>query len=121
VAGHKLTALKLNLAALARDAGAEPDSRLRLSAGLADELLADLRGVVEQMRQDDGVDLGAAMRALARPFPRPRMELEIAPGARAGSLVQAEALLRAVQEALTNAARHSQAATLWVVLRREGD
>lgn len=121
VAGHKLTALKLNLAALAREAGAGSGSRLQLSAGLADELLADIRGVVEQLRQDDGVDLAAAMRALAGPFPRPRMQLEITPGTRAGSLVQAEALLRTVQEALTNAARHSQAATLWVVLRREGD
>jgi signal transduction histidine kinase len=119
VAGHKLTALKLNLAALARDAAAGADPRTALCAQLADELLADIRGVVQAMRQGEGVDLQAAIRGLAGRFPRPRLELEIADDARPANLQQAETLLRAVQEALVNAARHSQANTLWVVLRRE--
>jgi signal transduction histidine kinase len=92
-----------------------------LCARLADELLADIRGVVAQMRQHDGMDLGAALRVLAGPFPRPRLHLDIADDARVGSLAQAEAVLRAVQEGLTNAVRHSQAQNLWVVLRRDGD
>jgi signal transduction histidine kinase len=71
------------------------------------------------MRQGEGVDLQAAIRGLAGRFPRPRLELEIADDARPANLQQAETLLRAVQEALVNAARHSQANTLWVVLRRE--
>ncbi|WP_188310373.1 sensor histidine kinase [Arenimonas fontis] len=119
VAGHKLTALKLNLAALARDPVAGADPRTALCVQLADELLADIRGVVQAMRRSDGVDLAAAIRALGECFPRPRLELELAEDARPANLQQAEALLRAVQEALVNAARHSQANTLWVVLRRE--
>jgi signal transduction histidine kinase len=91
-----------------------------LCARLADELLADIRGVVQQMRRGDGLELGPALEALATPFPRPRLHLEITGEARVASLAQAEAVLRAVQEGLTNAARHSQAHNLWVVLRREG-
>src|SRR5690606_12300134 len=53
VAGHKLTALKLNLAALARDPRLAADPQAALCARLADELLADIRGVVAQMRQGD--------------------------------------------------------------------
>jgi signal transduction histidine kinase len=121
VAGHKLTALKLNLAALARDPRLQGVDQVALCARLADELLADIRGVVAQMRQHDGMDLGAALRVLAGPFPRPRLHLDIADDARVGSLAQAEAVLRAVQEGLTNAVRHSQAQNLWVVLRRDGD
>ena len=34
---------------------------------------------------------------------------------------QAEVLLRTVQEALTNSARHSQAQQLWVVLQRDAE
>lgn len=121
VAGHKLTALKLNLSALARDPAHAADGQVALCARLADELLADIRGVVAQMRRDDGLDLGEALEALATPFPRPRMHLDIAPEARVPSLAQAEAVLRAVQEGLTNAVRHSQAHNLWVVLRRDGE
>ncbi len=121
VAGHKLTALKINLAALARDARFATDQRVALCASLADELLADIRGVVQQMRQDEGLDLAAAITTLARPFPRPRLELEIANNVRVATVAQAEAVLRAVQEGLTNAVKHSQAHTLWVVLRRDGD
>jgi len=121
VAGHKLTALKINLAALARDPRFPGDERIGLCARLADELLADIRGVVQQMRQEDGLDLAAAIHTLARPFPRPQLELEIADDARVASVAQAEAVLRAVQEGLTNAVKHSQANTLWVVLRRDGD
>ena len=120
VAGHKLTALKLNLAALARDPRFSADEQVRLCARLADELLTDIRGVVMQMRRDEGLDLAAAMEALATPFERPRMHLQIEPLARVASVAQAEAVLRAVQEGLTNAVRHSQANNLWVVLRRDG-
>jgi signal transduction histidine kinase len=119
VAGHKLTALKLNLAALVRDPRFSADEQVRLCARLADELLADIRGVVMQMRRDEGLDLAAALEALATPFERPRMHLQIEPQARVASVAQAEAVLRAVQEGLTNAVRHSQANNLWVVLRRE--
>jgi signal transduction histidine kinase len=120
VAGHKLTALKLNLAALARDPRFAEEAAVQLCRRLADELLADIRGVVQQMRQGDGLDLVAALNALAKPFPRPRLQLEVGEDARVATVAQAEAVLRAVQEGLTNAVRHSQAQNLWVVLRREG-
>lgn len=119
VAGHKLTALKLNLAALAREPALAGDAQVALCARLADELLADIRGVVQQMREGEGMELGPALEALAGPFPRPRLHLQIEGDARVGSVAAAEAVLRAVQEGLTNAARHSLANNLWVVLARE--
>jgi signal transduction histidine kinase len=119
VAGHKLTALKLNLAALARDPRFADEAGVQLCRRLADELLADIRGVVQQMRQGDGLDLEAALTALGKPFPRPQLQLEVAADARVTSVAQAEAVLRAVQEGLTNAVKHSQAQNLWVVLRRD--
>ncbi len=117
VVGHKLTALKLNLAALVRDPRAGQLPQVDLCATLADELLADIRGVVQQMRLHDNMDLRTAITTLAAPFPRPRAHVQINANARVIGFDQAEAVLRAVQEALTNSARHGSAENIWIVLR----
>jgi signal transduction histidine kinase len=120
VTGHKLTALALNLELL----GQEPDVAARREYGiarrLATELLSDVRQVVSRLRRDDGLDLREALARVAEPFPRPRVHLEVAPDARAPDTERAETLVRVVQEALTNAARHSGAANVWVSLAPSG-
>ena len=119
VAGHSLTALKLNLGAMLRDP-AQPDrERVELCAGLADELLQNLRGVVQAMRAEPESEIEPALRRLAIPFPRPRLELDVAADAQLLRAADFETVLRAVQEALTNAARHGPATLMQVTLRRE--
>jgi signal transduction histidine kinase len=118
VAGHKLTALKLNLAALARDPELAARSEVELVARLADELLGEIRGVVRQMRTHEGLDLHQALAQLAVPLTSMDVHFAIQPEARVDNVEQAEAILRAVQEALTNAVRHAHARSVWVELRR---
>lgn len=108
VAGHKLTALKLHLRALARTPSFADNEPLAISLQLADELLADIRAVVGELRQHDGIDLGEALHALARPLPGVSITLLGRENARVASVAQAEALLRVAQEGLTNALRHGQ-------------
>lgn len=119
VAGHSLTALKLNLGALQRDARQPDRERVDLCAGLADELLQNLRGVVQAMRIEPESEIEPALRLLATPFPRPKLDLDVAEEARMLRANEFETVLRAVQEALTNAARHGPATRLNVSLRRE--
>lgn len=121
VAGHKLTALQMNLRALARQAGASENRELETASGLAGELLQDLRAVVRQLRQGDGIDLETGIRELAAPLPRPRVHLDLDDDARIPRAEQAETLLRMVQEGLTNAARHGRAGHAWIQLRRDGE
>jgi len=121
VAGHKLTALKLQLRHLERRSELADNDAVRVSAQLADELLADMRAVVQQMREHDGMNLRAAIEQLIAPFPKPKVIIDIAEDARVDSVAKADAIVRAVQEALTNAARHGDAQHLWINLRREGD
>lgn len=117
VAGHKLTALKLQLAR----ADAEPDTALAACRQLADELLADVRGVVGALRAHDGVDLHQALAALAGAIPTPRIALDLDPAARPADLARAQALLRCAQEGVTNALRHAGCRSLGIRLFRQGD
>lgn len=121
VAGHKLTALRLNLRALSRRAELAECRELGVASELAGELLEDLRAVVRQLRQDDGIDLAEGIEQLARPFPRPKLEVMLDADARIPRTEQAEALLRVIQESLTNAARHGSASRAWLHLKRSDD
>jgi signal transduction histidine kinase len=121
VAGHKLTALKLNLTALERSSDASAQPSIKLVSQLATELLQDIRGVVAQIRQHDGLDMRQALTQLIAPLPSPRIHLDVGIDARVDSVAQAETLLRVVQEALTNIVRHAQADNAWISLERKGD
>lgn len=119
VAGHKLTALTLNLRALADRHGADAPSELAVSRQLAAGLMDDLRELVQQLRNDRGLDLATALRALAAPLPRPELRLAIDDDVRIDDPGTADAVLRMVQEALTNSARHGRAGVLDVGIRRD--
>jgi len=121
VAGHKLTAMRLNLRALADAPAFAGNPQLRIAEQLSGELLGDIRNVVQALRDSGGLDLATALRALAAPMPRPRLRLTMADDVRVDDPAIAEAVLRLVQEALTNAAKHADADTLDVALHRDGD
>ncbi len=112
VLGHKLTAMRINLRTLA----GEPDAsdRLKLCEQLSAELLDDVRGVVQTLRDADGLDIATSLQALAAPFPATRLALHIAPAVRITDAALAETVLRIVQEALTNTAKHGAASVLHV-------
>lgn len=121
VAGHSLTALKLNLARLARDPALADREEVRVSTALADDLLAQIRQVVGALRAHDGVDLRAAFEALARPMPGVRIGIHIEDGLRVDDIDRAETLLRCAQEAITNALRHGHAGRIDLRLHRVTD
>lgn len=118
VAGHKLTALKLNLKALQRHPDFSDSQELRIAADLSDELLQDIRAVVQQLRLHDAPPLRDALQALAIPFPQTHLALTLDDASAHLSIAEAEAILRCVQEALTNAIKHADARNLDVALRQ---
>ncbi|TDK23734.1 sensor histidine kinase [Luteimonas aestuarii] len=118
VAGHKLTALKLNLRALAVDPALQARDDVRVAQQLSTELLDDIRGVVQAIRDTRGLDLDTALRALASPLPKLQLDLRIDHDVQVTDPAQAETVLRLVQEALTNAARHAGASRVSVTIAR---
>jgi len=118
VAGHKLTAMTLNLRALAADPTLAARPEIAVAQQMSAELLGDIRNVVQALRDSRGLDLATALHALAAPLPRPALQLTIDDEVSVTDPTIAEAILRLVQEALTNSARHADADTVQVALRR---
>jgi signal transduction histidine kinase len=115
VMGHKLTALKLQLALQSRGVAPTQEVMQRCST-LTDELLTDVRGVVDSLRDSDGIDLHEALRALDPKLPTPKVTFDLDSNVRVPDIQQAEAMLRCAQEGLTNALRHSGAAEVRLAL-----
>lgn len=118
VAGHKLTALILNLRALEADPALADRHAIATARRLSQELLDEIRSVVHSLRDSGGLDLATALRALAAPLPKPRLALHIADDVRITDPALADTVLRIVQEALTNSARHAGAGEVTVTLAR---
>jgi len=118
IAGHKLTALKLQLSLALRTQANSASNTLRQCLTLADELLTDIRTVVSALRQQDTIDLETALRALNPGVASVSVKFDLEPSAFVSDIGKAEALLRCAQEGLTNALRHGSATEVLVTLSR---
>jgi signal transduction histidine kinase len=112
VLGHHLTALSLALEVASHRTEGPGRDDVERARSLTRLLLADVRGVVSQFRENDSIDLVPALRALAEGIVSPAIRIEIGPDVRIANPAVAEALLRIAQEAVTNAVKHSKAPTL---------
>jgi signal transduction histidine kinase len=123
--GHHLTALNLQLqlggALLARADASGAGQALARAEGVAAQLLADVREAVSQQRSSQRIDLSAALQALAEGIASTRIELALDDAARDLGPRTAHALLRCVQEGVTNSVRHAGARRVRVELQGAGD
>ncbi|WP_377159192.1 sensor histidine kinase [Roseateles sp. UC29_93] len=120
VMGHHLTALNLHLqlseALLKRHdepGAAQAVEKARLGAA---GLLAEVRAAVSRERESQRINLEAALRTLADGIASTQIELALDPVAQDLTPRCAHALLRCVQEAVTNAVRHAGATHVRVTL-----
>jgi signal transduction histidine kinase len=113
--GHHLTALSLNLEVASHLAEGPAKEQVEKAKSLTRLLLSDVRDVVSRLRADEQVDLGAALTSLREAVPSPNIHVDTDGVAVAEPLV-AETALRAVQEIVTNAVRHSGARNLWLTV-----
>jgi len=119
--GHHLTALTLNLEVVTHLVDGKVLEHVQQAHSLARLLLADVREVVSDMRQDDMVNLAEALHTLIEGVPKPRIHLDLPAEAIMTEPQRAQVLLRCVQEMITNSVRHAQARNLWIRLSVAGD
>jgi len=119
--GHHLTALNLHLEVLSHLTEGRLLHHATQAQILAKLLLGDVRAAVSAMRAEPGLSLDASLTALVEAIPRPRIHLDIPAGLGLDDPDRAHALLRCVQEIVTNAVRHSGADNLWIEVVRAGE
>jgi signal transduction histidine kinase len=110
--GHHLTALSLNLEVATHLCEGKAREHVKQAQSLAKLLLSDVREAVSQLRQDDAIDLREALFSLVDGVPSLDVRLDVPADFRISDPGRAQVLLRATQEIITNAARHSGAQRL---------
>ena len=116
--GHHLTALSLNLEVASHLVGGTAQEHVRQAQSVAKLLLSDVREVVSQLRENDNIDLTAALQTLVEGVPGLDIHLELPPRFSVDDPLRAHVLLRCAQEIITNTVRHSGARNLWLRCER---
>ena len=116
--GHRLTTLTLNLEVALQLLQGPAREHVETAQSMARQVLNDVRAIVAGSA-DEEAELAHALENLAAGIPRPKVHLQIAEGLHIADPQRAHIILRCAQEMVTNAARHSAAENLWIVLRRE--
>jgi signal transduction histidine kinase len=120
VLGHNLTSLTVHLDVADRLAQGASVEHVRCARAIAGTLLDEVRGVVSQIRVQP-VDLRATLLSLTAGLPGLRVELSIPDELTALDPARADAILRCVQELITNTLRHAQAQALAIEIRQSVD
>lgn len=114
--GHHLTALSLQLDVAARLSEGAISEHIHQAHAITRLLLSDVRDVVSALRETSKTNLVDAIHTLLVQPTRAQVHLEMPETLVVEDADKAETILRAVQEILTNTARHSRAENLWLRL-----
>lgn len=117
--GHRLAALGVHLDLAGRRADPTSAEALREARASIQELLAEVRQVVGSLRQERPLDLKRSIASLIGGVTSLDVQLTLSPNLDVRDPARAHALLRCIQEGLTNIIHHSQAARAWLDLRQD--
>ncbi len=112
--GHHLTALSLNLEVASHKVNDAALEHVRQAQMVAKLLLADVREVVSQIREDRDIDLTKALRALVEGVAAIEIHLDMPIDFAVADPKRANVILRCTQEIITNTAKHAKARNLWL-------
>jgi signal transduction histidine kinase len=117
--GHQLSALALELEVAAHLADGDAASHVDRARRTAKDLLSDVRRAVGRLRATPG-GVSAAVGTVTG-IAKPEVHLDIDDDLDFDDPERANALVRCVQEIVTNTVRHAAADQLWITVARTGD
>ncbi|MDB6014878.1 MAG: hypothetical protein JWL65_7128 [Gammaproteobacteria bacterium] len=120
ILGHSLTTLTIHLDVAGRLASGQAAEHVQCAREVAGALLAGVRTIVNRVRVDP-VDLRATLLALTEGAVGLEVELSLSEDLWDLDPARADAIVRCVQEAITNTLRHAQAKRLVIELEQAVD
>jgi signal transduction histidine kinase len=120
ILGHSLTTLTIHLDVAARLASGQAAEHVQCARDVAGALLTEVRTIVNRVRVDP-VDLRATLLALTEGAVGLEVELSLPEELWDLDPARADAIVRCVQEAITNTLRHAQAKRLVIELEQAVD
>jgi len=114
--GHHLVALSIQLDVASRRAPELAAQDIHEAHSITRLLLSDVRDVVGTLRREVHTDAAALIRPLCRNIGDLSIHLQAPEGVLSVDSAQAEALVRCVQEVITNTLKHATASNLWIEL-----
>jgi signal transduction histidine kinase len=119
--GHHLTALSIQLEVASRLTEGAAATHIREAHAVARLLLSDVRDVVGKLRDSRQLDLSRALQALTSATGTLQIHLDMPERLDVPDPARAHALLRCVQEIITNTTRHAAARNLWITIAQRPD
>jgi signal transduction histidine kinase len=116
--GHHLAALSIQLDVAARRSEGAVAERIREAHAITRLLLGDVRNAVQRVRHG-GVNVATLVRPLCKDIGDLRIHLDVTDAVTTNDTIQAEVIVRCVQEVVTNTLRHAQARNLWVRISQD--
>ena len=120
ILGHSLTTLTIHLDVAARLASGQAAEHVQCARDVAGALLAEVRTIVNRVRVDP-IDLRATLLALTEGAVGLEVEVSLPEDLWDLDPARANAIVRCVQEAITNTLRHAQAKRLVIELEQAVD
>lgn len=114
--GHHLTALTIKLQVAERLSSDEAKSQISECHTLAKLLLSDVREAVTEIRDKSSIDISSAIKSIVSATPRLAIEVKIDEQLSIQNVSVAEAILRTIQESITNTLKHGNADNMTIEL-----
>ena len=120
--GHHLTALTINLQVASRKTNKD-DTELKASIDhchqLAKLLLSDVREAVSDIRDKGKIDLAASLNSMISMLPNLDVQLDIDEQIQLTNIEVADAIIKCVQETITNTLKHARAKHISIKLSHQ--
>lgn len=114
--GHHLTALTINLQVAGIKSEGEVKQSIEQCHQLAKLLLSDVREAVSDIRDIGQLNLKQAIQDIVEQIPHLKVELDIAEELKLDDIHTADALIKCIQESITNTLRHAKGDKLAIKL-----